>query len=266
MAIPALLDYEYQYRDDGVKLNGSSVVPFVDVESITGLDMSEIDLTEVDIDGQHGGVINAEYFKTRTIVIDCTIYADPTSVDSYIDTLISNFVPSGSQPFYFKGAGIGIRLIYAKSLGIKFSVDTLRRVGSCKAQIVLKAADPLKYVETTTTLTNNTYFTANNVGNMPTKPIFDIRTGTHSSITLRNNTMGKEVVIPRQAVLGDIMTVDFNTKTITTNGIRNSSILGSGVVNWWELLRGNNSIRFVSSGSSGYTVPVVNVLWRSGWA
>ena len=239
MAIPALFDYEYQYRDDGVKLNGSSVVPFVDVESITGLDMSEIDVTEVDIDGQHGGVINAEYFKTRTIVIDCTIYADPASVDVFMDTLVSNFVPSGDQPFYFKGAGVGIRLIYAKSLGIKYNIDTLRRTGSCKAQITLKAADPLKYVETTTTLTNN---------------------------TLRNNTTGKQIVIPRQAVLGDIMVVDFNTKTITTNGIRNSSILGSGVVNWWELIRGNNSIRFESSGTSGYTVPVVSVLWRSGWA
>ena len=266
MAIPALLDYEYQYRDDGVKLNSSSVVPFVDVESITGLDMSEIDLTEVDIDGQHGGVINAEYFKTRTIVIDCTIYADPANVDVFMDTLISNFVPNGTQPFYFKGAGVGIRLIYAKSLGIKYNIDTLRRTGSCKAQIILKAADPLKYVETTTTLTNNTYFTANNVGNMPTRPIFDIRSGTHNSITLRNNTTGKQIIIPRQAVLGDIMVVDFNTKTITTNGIRNSSILGTGVVDWWELIRGNNSIRFVSAGTTGYTVPVVSVVWRSGWA
>lgn len=266
MAIPALLDYEYQYRDDGVKLNSASVVPFVDVENITGLDMSEIDVTEVDIDGQHGGVINAEYFKTRTIVIDCTIYANPATVDVFIDTLISNFVPSGDQPFYFKGAGVGTRLIYAKSLGIKFSIDTLRRIGSCKAQIILKAADPLKYVETTTTLTNNTYFTANNVGNMATRPIFDIRSGTHSSITLRNNTTGKQIVIPRQAVLGDIMTVDFNNKTVKINGINNSSVLGSGIVNWWELIRGNNSIRFVSSGTTGYTVPVVSVLRRSGWA
>ena len=267
MAAPVLLDYEYQYKDDGVKLNGSPTLPFIDVELVTGLDMAEIEVYESDVDGSHGGTVSAEFFKARTIVIDCTIYADPASVDSFLDTLYANYLPTKeAYPFYFKGSGIGTRLLYCKSLGIKTDTGTLRRVGSCKAQIQLKAADPIKYVETVTALTAGTYFTANNVGNMATYPVFRIQGGTQTSTVLRNNTTSKQITITRNMLVGDIIDVDFNTRSVRVNGVRQTSLLGTGVVDWWNLRAGTNSVRFSTTGDTGYTVPTGTLTWRSGWA
>ena len=267
MAIPVLQDYEYQYREDGVLLNGSTSLPFVDVESIQGLDMAEIDINEVDVDGTHGGVITGDFFKARTIVIDGTAYANPATAEVYMDSLIKNFLPHGEYPFFFKGPGVAQRFINCKPAGFKYNVDTLRRTGQTKIQIILKAGDPRKYVETVdTTFVDGTYKTVNNTGNVITTPVFTLTGGTQSGTSFRNNTTGRQITISRAMVASDIMTVDLGSRMVYINGIRNSSVLGTGVVTWWGLNPGNNSIRFWTSGATGYVKPTGTVTWRSGWA
>ena len=264
MAIPVLGDYEYQFREDGIKLNSSAVLPFIDVISVTGLDMAEVDVSEVDIDGTHGGVVSAAFFKSRTIVIDCIIYADPYTVDATLDALQTNYLPGPEAPFFFKGAGIGQRFLNCKSLGIKYNLDSLRRIGSCTAQIQLKAADPVKYVETKVNLTNNANAFVVNAGNMATWPIFRVASGEYTAITFTNTTYNKSLTATLPATTSTILDVDFNKKMIYVNGIRNSSILGNGVVDWWAIQRGANQIKYTLTGAG--TVPTVALTWRSGWA
>lgn len=268
MAAPVLNDYEYQFGDAGVLLNGSNAtLPFIDVERVTGLDMAEVDVSEHDVDGTHGGTVYGAYFKVRTVVIEATVYAQNTNVDSYINTLITNYLPTASPvPFYFKGAGTPVQFLFCYSMGIRFDVDRLRSTGTTKIQIQLKAADPIKYTETVTALTNTTYTNANNVGNMPTYPIYKVTGGTYNLINFHNSSQNKLVEISRQNIASDILVVDFNTRMVYLNGNRNSSLLGSSVVDWWDVKPGTNNIRYNAFGTSGFVVPTVTVTWRSGWA
>lgn len=264
MPVPVLGVYEYQFKDNGIKLNGAAAPPFVDVEKVTGLDMAEVDVSEHDVDGAHGGTVYGTFFKVRTVVIEGTIYAASNSIDSYIDALISNYLPAATpSPFYFRGEGVGTRFLYCYSVGIRFDVDRLRSTGSCKVQIQLKAADPIKYAEHVASPNNNTYTTVNNIGNMVTYPIFKLQGGTYTDITLRNNTTAKELSITRNFTLSDILEINFNTKMVYLNGNRHSSILGAGAVNWWGIIPGNNQIRFSATGT---TPPTGEIIWRSGWA
>lgn len=266
MAAPVLTDYEYQFKDDGIKLNGNVVLPYIDVDSVKGIDLAEIEVTEADVDGVHGGVIIADFFKARTIVIDCTIYAVSTTIDAFMDQLHANFMPTSDYyPFYFKGAGIVQRFILCKSVGLKYDIDTLRRVGSCRAQIILKAGDPRKYVETTEALSSGNYITRTNSGNIPTYPIYTITGGTQTVTAFRNGSTGRQISINNAMALSDILTVDFNRKMVFINGIRQSSVLGTGFVDWWEVRPGSNQLQFSTWGPTGFTIPTGTVTWRSGW-
>lgn len=243
--------------------------PFVDVQRVSGLDMAEIEVTEADVDGTHGGVVSSAFFKSRTIVIDCTIYANNFLIDQFMDQLNLNFMPSTVDiPFYFKGPGVSQRFILCKSAGIKYDIDELRRIGSCKAQIILKAGDPRKYVEAATALTHNTYTTVNNLGGMETYPNIRLTCGAAvTSITLRNNTQNKQFSITQSGGFpsGSIIDIDLKNKMIYLNGVRKSSLLGTGVIAWWNLSPGNNQIRFVGSGGTP-TSTTGSMTWQSGWA
>lgn len=262
MVAPVLSDYQYQFRDDGVLLNGdwnASLPGFIDIQSVTGLSLPDIESTEFEFDGMHGGISFAKYVKSRTIVLDGILYTTTSLVDSVIDKLIVNFMPNElDYPFYFKGAGIGQRYLNCKPLSFKADVTTLRRIGSCEVQFQLKADNPIKRNDNpTTTATSGTTYDLTNSGNVDTYPIVTI-TGAYSSVTIRNSTTNKVLVVTGPRVVSDITVLDFRMKSLLVNGLQKSSF-ASGV--WWEFIPGLNNIVLTAVGSP--TSMQVNTY--SGW-
>lgn len=263
MAAPTLADYEYQYKDTGIKLNSGSVLPFWDVNKVTGLDMPDIDSKIDDIDIQHGGIVYSRYVKPRIIVVEGTLYANPSTIETTLDSAIANFIPDDNDwPFYFKHPGVARRYVDCKPLAFKFDVETLRRTGACNFQIQLGAQDPLKKIDNAdvTLATASTNVTVTNSGNMPTWPVFTVN-GPFSQIRFYNTTTGENINFIRNAVAGDVMVVDFKTRTVLVNGVQNSAIAVPPT--WWDIDAGATvQIRFTLAGGPPTSVVLSTY---SGW-
>lgn len=261
MATPTLQAYEYQYKDTGIKLNGSVAVPFVDITKVTGLDLATVSASTADVDGAHGGSVYAKFLSFRSIVLDGNIYTNAATTDVYCDSLTTNFMPDDiNYPFYFRGAGIAQRYVMCKSTGIKFDIDNLRSYGKSPVQITLAASDPRKYVDNADIImTANTNYNITNNGNMNTYPLFTI-TGAWSSITLTDVTQNKSVILTDSRVAGDITVVDFLKRSVTVNGIRKSSIVTTN--NWWDFPAvSNDQIKFTVTGTPTSVVVATKQAW-----
>jgi hypothetical protein len=151
VTVPALSDYEYQLEDDGIRLNPdaagyAALLPFVDVDRVSGLDSPEYRLSQRDHEGVDGGYVDAEFVQARTIVIEGTLYADPLDADAVCDSLRYNYRPvKDVLPFYYKHPNKPIRLVYGKPQGVRYDVDNLRREGKTAIQMTILCPDPYIY-------------------------------------------------------------------------------------------------------------------------
>lgn len=237
MVAPVLNTYEYQFTDSGVLLNGSTSLPFIDVTNVQGLDLPEISAVDSEYDSRHGGYVYAKYVGIRTIVIDGTLYANPSTIDTTIETLIANFMPrTDDAPLYFKGAGIAQRYIMCKPIGLKYNLNNLRNYGACDIQIQFKAGDPVKYVDNAdTVVTSGVASSILNEGNVETFPSFSF-TGAAAEVAIVNTDTGETVTHTYTTDADDSLVIDFKTRSCLLNGVKNSSYLTS--LGWWSLKPG----------------------------
>ncbi len=265
MVAPTLQTYTYQYKDTGILLNGGVALPSVDITKITGLDMGSVDSIINDVDGVHGGSVYSKFMSARTIVLDGDVYAAPDDADGYCDQLISNFIIDDiDYPFYFKGAyanaAIAQRYIMAKSLGVKFDIDRLRAYGRTPIQLQLAAGDPRKYIDNAnTTMVAGTGYNIVNLGNANSYPVITI-TGAFTVINLTNNTTARTVTLTTTRSAGDITVVNFADRSVTINGIRNSSVVTTN--NWWDIAPlTTTSIKFTVTGTPTSVVAATKQAW-----
>jgi hypothetical protein len=149
-----LNNYEYLYGDDGFVLNTDfhGTLPFVDVDSITGLDGAPIRINTSEHQGQDGAFIDAPFMSSRTIVITGTLYADSRDPDTVCNLLKQQYGPadpngahSAIRRFYYQHPGQPTKFVNAQGGGCQYSVDTLRRLGQTAIQLTLLCADPYTY-------------------------------------------------------------------------------------------------------------------------
>lgn len=253
MVAPTLNIHEYQFGDSGVKLNSSASLPFVDIQKIKGLDMPTIEVRDTDVDGVHGGEVYARFFSTRTIVLEGMAYAPVGTTDTYINNLISNFLPiSYDESFYFRLAGPSQMYCLAKPVGFNCDIDLLRNTGSAKIQIQLKCADPRKYINNANqAVTSGTTYTAANAGNINSYPTFQL-TGIWTALTLLNVTTGQSVVLANTGMAaGNVTVIDMQKRIVTINGIRRSGLITAA--DWWSIDPGGNQYRVTRTGAATIT-------------
>lgn len=247
-------DYTYQFPETGIILNSNAVLPFVDIYTIKGLDSSPYRITTHTREGMDGGFIDAEFEEMRTVILEGLIYADPSQIAPYLDSLKANFGPARlSQSFNFKEPGNSQRTLFAKSLGIKCDTDTLRRIGSAKIQFHLQAEDPTIYGPqsvTTATLasaiTGRSYNKAYNYGyggSSGAGLAYVNNTGNkYTGGTLRiYNTLNPSVVMSSAdgTVVGRLnFTIDVNDVNYLEISLRNRSIYLNGTAARRDALNG----------------------------
>lgn len=264
MAAPVLLDYEYQYKEGGVKLNGAAALPFVDIENVTGLDMAPISASIHEIDGRHGGSVSARYFSARTIIFEGSAYAAANQVGAFMNQLTSNFIPDDTDyPLYVKDSGVAQYYINCKCTDFKYDMSVLRRTGVSPIQLQFTASDPLKYIDNAMQLmTNNVNYTPTNTGNMLTYPIFIVY-GSWTSLSFTNNTAARTVTLTNSGMAaGDVTIVDFRTRNVIINNTRRGGLVT--VRNWWGIpVNNTQTVKYVASGG---TITKVEMYTKSGWA
>jgi hypothetical protein len=293
MAIPVLDDYQFQFGDDGVLLNGDNngIDPFVDVDKVDGLDSATFRTSEKDIEGWNGSVVEAEFESKRTIVLGGTIYGvTHTQMESYIDRLKANFAPSTEyKPFYFKAPGVAMRRSMVKSFGFRSTWDAMRRLAIAKFQVTLTAGDTIIYGVNEYLYSGNFanagvpgfsfpfafpfdfgvvagsttgLFNASHNGNRPAPFIARFRTATTATDPgLRHEGLGLQVSFDTSLTLGDELVVDFGKQKVHLNGSpRRGSVMREG---WFGIQPGvANPLRLlVGSGEVSVTLSMYDA-WR----
>lgn len=142
-------DFTFQLGDTGVVLNTSPSLPFVDITRVVGLSSPPFRETERQHEGQDGAFMDAEFEEGRRIVLEGEVYADPDDMEEYLDLLKSDFAPQDDPvPLYLLAPGRPERLVFVKPLGMRYEWDSLRRLGSARAQFSAFAEDPRIYTST----------------------------------------------------------------------------------------------------------------------
>lgn len=261
MAIPALGTYEYQFKDNGVRLNGdvSYNEGWVDIQKITGLDMPPVIAHEGDLDGMHGGFIDADFVGMRTIVLEGTVYAPVDKVDDFLDDIVGNFLPSREEfPFYVRQTSRQVYMM-CKSLGVRFDVDNLRGSGRSSIQIQLICPNPIKrYDNLDVSLTaGDGYKLVPNIGNVATYNTITIP-GPFTEVRLQRYTFGFLTLLANVAA-GSTAVINMRNRSVRIDGVQQS---GSISGDWWVLPPDGANIRMERSVGG---TPTAILTSYSGW-
>ena len=146
MPPPNMTTYTWAFGDTGFVLNTDSIgLPFVDIQKVAGLDTAPIRSNVTERQGQDGTYIHTKYQTSRAIIINGTLYSDPSNPETLLDQLRHDYTLDTVRPFYFQLPGQGLRFCNAQGGGIIYDVDTNRRQGLTPIQMTLLAGDPSIY-------------------------------------------------------------------------------------------------------------------------
>lgn len=105
-------------------------------------------------------------------------------------------------------------------------------------------------------------FVATNAGSFATNPVATIQ-GPVTNPGIQNVTLGLTVTVNITLASTDTLTVDFNARTVVLNGTASRRNALDTSSRWWSLARGDNTVKFLGTGSSGGTL--LTLTWRSAW-
>lgn len=289
MAIPVLGVEEFQYEDTGILINGDSVVPFLDLEKIDGLDSADVRQSSHDREGTDGGYVDAEFENARTVTLEGTLYANTNGFETVVDDLKANFAPSALvRPLYF-GTDAGIRAVWGKSLGFKYDKEQMRRRGAASFQVQVVCEDPRIYTPTpvdaevtlgSTALTGRGYDKSYPYGYGPPstieKAILVLGGNRPQPGTIRiygpitnpvvlHEEYAVTMTIALSIANGDYVDVNLDNRTVRSSG--GSNIRGKLTLSGdWYLLRvGHNTFSFSGSGTLAGTTKLVVSALEAAW-
>jgi hypothetical protein len=144
---PPLLDYEYAFGETGYILNAdyTGVLPFVDVTDVSGLDVAPQRVNTTEREGVDGTYLDNAYQSMRTVVITGALYTLVSDPDTICDLLRGQYGNPAIQRFYFKHPSKNLRFVNAQGGGVKYDIDTNRRLGITNLLMTLLCGDPYIY-------------------------------------------------------------------------------------------------------------------------
>src|SRR5687767_1136786 len=277
----------FRLGDSGVILNtDSTAIPFVDIQKVAGLDSAPYRETQRDHEGTDGGFLDAEFERARPILLTGEVYADSSTMETYLDSLKADYAPSTTLvPFYLKAPGVPERVVFVKPQGCRYDWDQLRRIGKAGIQFKMLAEDPRVYTATLISVdvpfsagastgfgfnlgfnfgfggssgTDGTFVT--NSGNRPTPVVFTI-TGPCTTPTIRDDTYGHSLTFDIILAATETLVIDTQYKTVKLNGTlnRRNTLVDP---DWFFLEPGLTFIRYNAVSGAGSTM---NISFRSAW-
>lgn len=281
-------DTTFQLSDTGIILNDDALSnqPFIDIETVTGLDNAPYRQTKRDHEGVDGGFMDAEFETGRDISLAGIVYANNTPLEVFLDSLKANWAPSTVLiPLYVLTNDVGLRVVFVKPLGCQYDWDALRRTGMAAVTFTAYAEDPRFYsgtLQTTVMSIGAFIFTGfsfnlgfnfgfggvsttadgqfiNNAGNRPAPVIMTI-TGPVLNPVIMNDTVSAVMQFNIDLQVGETLVIDTQYHTVRLNGITNRR--NTLIVPGWFLLRpGDNFIRFRGTSGTG----TLSLSYRSSW-
>lgn len=281
-------DSTFQLSDTGIILNDDTLsnLPFIDIETVTGLDSAPYRQAKRDHEGVDGGFMDAEFESGRDISLSGIVYANNNPLETFLDSLKANWAPSINPiPLYILTSDTGLRVVFVKPLGCQYDWDALRRTGMTAVTFTAFAEDPRIYSGTlqTTILPIGAFiFTGfsfnlgfsfsfggvsttsdgqfiNNVGNRPAPVVMTI-TGPVVNPVILNDTTSSTMQFNITLGVGETLVIDTQYHTVRLNGVTNrrSALIVPG---WFMLQVGDNFIRFRGTSGTG----TLSLAYRASW-
>jgi len=251
--------------DDGITLNTSPSLPFVDITSVEGLDSTDVRLQTHDREGLHGGYAASQFETLRTVTLEGIVYADPLNMEAYLDSLKANFAPSTVDKKLYFGTDTGMRFVWGKSQGFKYAKDNQRGRGVVNFQVQIVCQDPRIYSPTEITTSanatdavTNAYTVVNNPGNRDTFSRFNIfgPAETGMLIILQSGLGRMQLQYNGALAAGDLLTVDTERRTVMlnyfTNVRGNLGAFTTGTL-WLPLQPGDNRFQCQRGGATVFS-------------
>jgi hypothetical protein len=283
-------DYSFMFTNTGVVLNPASTdTTFVDLTRIDGIDSAPFKTSTKGTEGQDGGTVEADFEDIRTITLEGTLYCVGThdQLWAQLDALKQDYAPGqGNQPLYMKMPGQVQRVIYCKSMGIRYSLESVTRTGQVPIQITLQAGDPTWYTDGEIAQTLNlvadaatgfgfpqgfplsfgsptsiSTVTVTNGGNKPAGARINIP-GPVVNPKILHDTSGAYLEFNITLVSGDYLDIDLLNRTVVLNGSASRYNTKTPSSRWFMLQPGANQIRFLAS---AVTASVATVYFKSAW-
>jgi hypothetical protein len=281
--------YTCQYDDTGITLGLDPITNtsfFVDLTKLDGLDSAPFRTTSRAREGSDGGFMDAEFEEMRVITIEGICY---NCNFNNLQALKANFAPSRTaKPFYVYLDGPGQRVVFCKSLGLRYVVDQAARLNTYNIQAQLQAEDPTIWSDPAVLASSGLIGTYGGFGfNLSFNFGFGTTTGTAGSAAAYNNgdkpadativisgpvinptivhdTLGYALAFSLSLAAGETLTINLRNRTVLLNGTANrrSALLGSS--RWFMLQPGNNPILFLGTAGVGGT-PNMSITYRSAY-
>jgi len=266
---PTVGTEEFKFEPDGILLNSSPTLPFVDITNIDGLDAAGLRMQSHDREGVHGGYVSSEFETFRTVTVEGNIYASPSSLEAYLDLLKANYAPTRRDRRFFFGTDSGQRFVWGKSQGIRYAKNSQRRLGIVPFQVQIACADPRMYgADQTLSVTSvalNGAFSAftGAVGNRDALSTLRILgpTGAGLTVTIRNKNGYFIASYAPALVAGDVLMIDFDKRTVTKNFLTNARSDLTVTGPWVSPVEQSTYYRFAHA-STAYTAILS---WRPAW-
>jgi hypothetical protein len=287
-------DTTFQLTDTGIVINDDTLpgVPFIDIETVSGLDSAPFRQTKRDHEGVDGGFMDAEFETGRDIALVGVLYTNGNPMETFLDSLKANWAPSTVLlPLYIFTVETGLRVVFVKPLGVAYDWDALRRTGMAAVTFTAYAEDPRIYSGTLQTAflplgatvfsgfafplafpfsfggvstTTDGQFVYN-VGNRPAPVVMTIA-GPVTNPIIMNDTTSSIMTFNITLSSLDTLTIDTQYHTVRLNGNinRRSTLITPG----WFMLQpapaaalGANFLRFRAAGGTG----TLTVTYRASW-
>jgi hypothetical protein len=281
--------YTCQYDDSGVALGLDPVTPtsfFVDLIKLDGFDNAPFRVTSRAREGSDGGFVDAEFEDMRIITIEGIAY---NCSGANLETLKANFAPSRTvRPFYAYLDTVGQRVVFCKSLGIRYAIDQSARLATFPFQVQLQAEDPTIWSDPAVNISSGLIGTYGGFGfNLAFNFGFGTTVGTAGSVSAYNygnkqadativingpvvnptivrDESGDALAFNYSLVAGDTLTINLRNRTVMLNGTANRRSALLNTSNWFYLQPGQNSILFLGTAGVGGT-PSMAVTYRSAY-
>lgn len=266
---------DFQYEFKGLLIGAGT--PFV-VEEVEGLlGPPDANTNDTDKAYHHGGNMGRHTLQPRRIQLSIGV-RDVSDIEDRIDELVEAFTPSSARieyPFTFQRPGKGVRVSFCRvTRGPRFISNwALARGFAQGIMIQMIATDPRIYnntalneVITLSSVASNSASLDNSAstweeadtfqGSPPTITIIgpavdpriaNLAAGNRSIKTNVTLTAGQELVI------------DVARRLVTLDDVVDYSVIPDDN-QWWELMKGSNSITYSRTGTTGTST--ATIAWR----
>jgi hypothetical protein len=234
----------------------------------------------------HGGFDGPSFYRPRVITVNGIAVSPDLATNLRARDIVASVCadPSVLYPLVVTEPGRPSRRCMVRMSSAAKARDVTDTI--CEWSLIFVAPDPRRYDNTETVIVlspptgaaggitvpltvpfsisttgmSTSSATVTNAGTIATRPVVEFA-GPLVDPQIANVGAGKSLSMTITLAAGDVLTADFDRRTLLLNGSASRSSTLTASAAWWELAPGGNDLAFTAGGGNG----TATVRYRSAW-